>query len=390
MTIVSRRQLLATSAAAGTLAAGGVGHAAVSQPRFLLVILRGGMDGLAALPPVGDPALGAYRDAAMGDGVIPLPGQNDFALHPKLTAFHELWNRGEFIGIHATGTPYRQRSHFDGQIVLESGFDTPRGSADGWMNRAAQAMGGDPSLAMAIGPRPQLVLTGAAPVGSWSPNVLPDTEDTTLDRIAALWAEDPLLGPHLEQALDQQVVTAGMTDGMNKVRKSRRSIVPLMQGAAQLLTRAGGPTLMAVDNAGWDTHIRMAGNLGNKLTDLNLGIETLVKGLQPIWQDMVVLVVTEFGRTVALNGNAGTDHGVGGAAFMFGGAVRGGRIVADWPGLNRRNLVEGRDLKVTLDIRRVFSTVLADHVGLSPDLIQRTIFPGLEGTRGLGGLFRTA
>lgn len=388
MTGVSRRQLLAGTAAAGALATRPL-HAAARRPRFLLIILRGGMDGLAAMPPIGDPDLGRFRDEAMGDGVLPLSGQSDFALHPKLSALRDLWDQGEFIGIHATGTPYKQRSHFDGQIVLESGFDTPRGSADGWMNRAAQSLGSNRSLAMAIGPRPPLVLTGTAPVSSWSPNVLPGAEDTTLDRIAELWAEDPLLGPHLEQALGQQLITAGMTDGMNRVRKSRRSIVPMMQGAAELLSRTGGPTLMALDNAGWDTHIRMAGNLGNKLGDLNRGIETLVKGLRPIWQDTVVLVVTEFGRTVALNGNAGTDHGVGGAAFMFGGAVRGGRIIADWPGLARRSLVEGRDLKVTLDIRQIFATTLADHIRMDRPHIQRTIFPGLADSRGLDGLLRT-
>lgn len=389
MSPLSRRSFLASTAATGAMAASPA-LTADRRPRFLLVILRGGMDGLATLPPVGDPALKAYRDAAMGDGTLPLPGQSDFALHPRLTALRELWDKGEFIGLHATGTPYKQRSHFDGQIVLESGYDRPRGSADGWLNRAAHVMGGGADTAMAIGPRPQLVLTGPASVGSWSPNVLPGAEDTTLDRIADLWAADPLLGPHLEQALGQQMVTAGMTDGMNNVRKSRRSIVPMMRGAAELLSRPGGPSLMALDNAGWDTHIRMAGNLSNKLQDLNTGIESLVAGLRPTWRDMVVLVVTEFGRTVALNGNAGTDHGVGGAAFMFGGAVRGGRIVADWPGLAKRSLVEGRDLKVTLDVRRVFAQILHDHVGLPEARIRDTILPGLEGTRGLKDLFRTA
>lgn len=385
---LTRRHLLSGTATAGALAATPV-RALSGRPRFLLVILRGGMDGLAALPPVGDPDLISHREAVMGDGVLHLPGQTGFALHPALTALRGLWDRGEFIGFHAIGTPYRQRSHFDGQIVLESGFDTPRGSADGWMNRAAGVLGGDRSLAMAIGPRPQLVLTGQAPVGSWSPNVMPGAEDTTLDRIADLWAEDPWLGPHLEQALGQQAVTSSMNDGMNKVRKSRRSIVPLMQGAAELLARPGGPTLMALDNAGWDTHIRMAGNLNNKLRDLNTGIETLIKGLGPVWQDTVVMVVTEFGRTVALNGNAGTDHGIGGAAFMFGGAVHGGRVVADWPGLKQRSLAESRDLKVTLDMRRVFATTLVQHIGMSPALVQDRIFPGIEETRGLDGLFRT-
>lgn len=389
MTGLSRRRLLAGTAAAGALAASPV-RSGMRHPRFLLVVLRGGMDGLAALPPVFDPDLQKFRAAAMDNGSLPLPGQSDFNLHPKLTALRKLWGVGEFTGFHAIGTPYRQRSHFDGQIVLESGYDSPRGSADGWLNRASQASGGGADFAMAIGPRPPLVLTGAAPVGSWSPSVLPGAEDTTLDRIAELWAEDPLLGPHLAQALGQQAVTAGMTDGMHTVRKSRRSIVPMMRGAGELLARPGGPTLMALDNAGWDTHIRMAGTLGNKLGDLNSGIETLVTLLRPIWQDTVVLIVTEFGRTVALNGNAGTDHGIGGAAFMFGGAVRGGRIISDWPGLRHRDLVDGRDLRVTLDIRQVFASILTDHIGLQPSVVRSSIFPGLDAPRGLGGLFRNA
>ncbi|WP_417515447.1 DUF1501 domain-containing protein [Minwuia sp.] len=392
MARLSRRSLLAAVTASGalTLAPRSAALAGTQDRRFLLIILRGGLDGLSALPPVGDPAFASHRPESLAARPLSLAGQSDFALHHALPALQRIWNAGQLIGLHAVGTPYRDRSHFDAQNVLESGYRTPRGSANGWLNRALVAMGGETGLGMAVGPRAPLVLTGPAPVGSWSPNTLPGTEDSTLERIAALWANDPLLATHIEQALDQQTMTANLGRSAGDVRKTRRSIVPLLKGAGDLLANPAGPRLMALDNAGWDTHVRIEGNLSRKLTDLNEGLESLISRLQPVWQQTAVLMVTEFGRTVALNGNAGTDHGTGGAAFLFGGAVNGGRIISDWPGLSQRDLLDGRDLRPTVDLRHVFRSTLHDHMQLSRSALDDTVFPDDLGHRGpLRDLFRS-
>lgn len=388
----TRRSFVLTGAAGGLAAALPIGSslAAHSDARFLLVILSGGLDGLAALPPVGDPHLEGFRARFLEAGHLELAGQDLFALHPELTAFQRLWDRREMLALHATGTPYRERSHFDAQNVLESGLDAPSGTTDGWLNRAIASTSGLGDAAMAIGHRPPLVMQGATKVGSWSPNGLPDADGSTIERVAALWADDPLLAPHIARAIEQQSMTASLSNGMGDVKRARRSIVPLLEGAADLMARADGPRIVALDNAGWDTHVRQINGLGLKLRDLNEGIASAVRTLRPVWDRTVIMIVTEFGRTVAINGNEGTDHGNGAAAFLLGGAVNGGRVIADWPGLDPHSLLDGRDLRVTLDIRQVFERVMAEHVGLPGHTVRNTVFPGLGDSRGLDGLFRTA
>ncbi|WP_416897554.1 MAG: DUF1501 domain-containing protein [Minwuia sp.] len=389
MATISRRFLI-RSASAATLAASTPGLARAAAPgakRFLLVILRGGVDGLAVLPPIGDPDLARHRPDATK--ALHLGGRRDFGLHPDLTALAGLWRRKQLVAFHAIGTPYRDRSHFDAQNVLESGLPEPRGSADGWLNRAVLAAQLPEAVAMNIGPRPSLVLSGQAQVGSWSPNGLPPADDSTLARIADLWSADRLLGPYLERAIDQQAMTGSMDSPMDGARAEGRSIVPLMTGAAELMSKPDGPRIVALDNAGWDTHVRMDAALGRKLGDLNRGLEVLIEGLQPVWNETAVLVVSEFGRTAAINGNQGTDHGNGGAAFLFGGAVQGGHVIADWPGLGPRDLLDARDLRPTLDVRQLFRAVLHDHLAFASAPLGQTILPGVRPSRAFEGLFRT-
>ena len=386
MTELSRRRLLASSGL--TLAAGLTpalpAFAGADERRLLVVILRGGMDGLAALPPLGDPDFAGLRTA----GAAPLPLDGFFGLHPALPTLARLWARKEMIGFHAVGTPYRERSHFDAQNVLESGLDGPSGSADGWLNRAVAERGAPAGYAMGVGIRPPLVLRGRVTVGSWAPNALPQADESTLARIAALWREDPLLAPHIASALEQQRMTAGLDEGIEGTRQSRRRLEPLMKGAAELMSTPDGPRVVAMDDTGWDPHTNEANRLDRKLAELEAGLELLVGGLQPVWRHTAVLVVTEFGRTVRINGNQGTDHGVGGAAFLFGGAVDGGRIVSEWPGLAPRDLIQGRDLRPTIDLRNLFRALLHDHLGYASAALGERVLPGVRRDRRLDGLIR--
>lgn len=387
MNSVSRRRLLATAGLSlgATLASGVPAFAGQDEKRLLVVILRGGVDGLALLPPHGDPHFGKHRDLAGHPGAD-LDGF--FGLHPELRTLRGLFQRRELTAFHAVGTPYRERSHFDAQNVLESGFDQPRGNADGWLNRAVVQRGAPTGYAMGIGIRPPLVLRGRVAVGAWAPNALPQADESTLARIAALWAEDPLLAPHIRSALEQQRMTAGLDAGIEGAGQVRRRLEPLMKGAAELMAAPDGPRVIAMDDTGWDTHTNAANRLDRKLVELEAGLELLVQGLQPVWRHTAVLVITEFGRTVSLNGNGGADHGVGGAALLFGGAVAGGRVVADWPGLGPRDLIAQRDLRPTVDLRNLYRAVLEDHMAYRGDAIGDSILPGVRRDRRLDGLFR--
>lgn len=386
MTGLSRRRLLASTGLA--LGAGLTpalpAFAGADERRLLVVILRGGMDGLAVLPPTGDPHFASLR----APETAPLPLDGLFGLHPALPTLARLWEGKELVGFHAVGTPYRERSHFDAQNVLESALDGPSGSADGWLNRAIAERGAPTGYAMGVGIRPPLVLRGRVTVGSWSPSALPRADEATLARIAALWREDPLLAPHIRNALEQQGMTAGLDQGIEGTRRSRRRLEPLMKGAAELMRAPDGPRVVAMDDSGWDTHTNAANRLERKLAELEAGLDLLIGGLQPVWRHSAILVVTEFGRTVRINGNRGTDHGVGGAAFLFGGAVDGGRIVSEWPGLAPRDLIQGRDLRPTIDLRNLFRALLHDHLGYASAALGDRILPGVRRDRRLDGLIR--
>lgn len=387
MTGLSRRRLLAATGftLGASLTPALPAFARAPENRLLVLILRGGVDGLSVLPPVGDPRLARHRDLSERP---PEALDGFFALDARLPTLKRLWDAREMTGFHAIGTPYRERSHFDAQNVLESGLDQPSGSADGWLNRAVVQHGAPPGYAMGIGVRPPLMLRGKVTVGSWAPNALPAPDDSTLARIAALWEEDPLLAPHILSALEQRDMTADLDAGVEDAGHARRRLEPLMKGAAELMGAPDGPRIIAMDDTGWDTHTNEGNRLGRKLAELDAGLELLLRGLAPVWDRTAVLIVTEFGRTVDINGNRGTDHGVGGAAFLLGGAVAGGRIVADWPGLAPSDLIDARDLRPTLDLRNLYRALLEDHMGFRGDAIGDAILPGVRRDRRLDGLFR--
>lgn len=360
-----------------------------SEARLAVIIMRGGMDGLSAAPAYGDPDFARRRGKLdLGPprqgGVLDLDGT--FGLHPKLEILHGLYGSGELAVIHATSSPYRDRSHFSGQDVLENGTTTDNGASDGWLGRSL-AQAPSPETAIAVRETVPLLLRGGKGVTSWSPSALPDIDEDTLRRVSALYEGDPLFAPALEAAIGiNQVAGKGMEDGNARGRIQR--INELMQAAGKFLAAEGGPHVAVVDMGGWDTHARQNGILDGQFTMLDQGVAALRSALGEAWRHTAVLTVTEFGRTVAANGSGGTDHGTGSVAFLMGGAVRGGRVIADWPGLSNAALLDSRDLRPTIDLRAVAKGLLGEHLRVASRALDSTVFPGSENVKPLQGLLR--
>jgi uncharacterized protein (DUF1501 family) len=368
---------------------------AATDSRFVLVILRGAIDGLAAVPPYGD---GNYARQRGELGITSPERRLDgmFALHPALEHLHARYKAKEILVLHAAATPYRERSHFDGQDLLEAGTGTVT-SRDGWLNRALPALPvarerGTEELAMALAQNVPLVLRGDARVNSWAPSRMPEADSDTLQRIADLYAPDPYFASRLQAALAADEVAGAEMGGMAAGRRNPgRDVGALASAAGKFLAAADGPRIAVIEAGGWDTHANQGaeqGQLANRLRGLDQGLEDLRTALGPAWRDTAVLVVTEFGRTVAVNGTRGTDHGTATCAFLAGGAVAGGRVIADWPGLSAGALYQGRDLKPTLDLRSVFKGVLAQHLGVAESVLEERVFPESRQARPQEGLIR--
>ena len=355
--------------------------------RFVFVLLRGGFDGMSAVVPYGDPSYEPLRGALAfeRDELVIL---NDmFALAPGLAPLAEFWKRGELALLHAMAIPYRTRSHFDGQAILETGLDRPIGSSDGWLNRLLQVMPGERSgIAIAAGmPRS---LTGSVPVQTWSPAQLGAVDDAYLERLAVLYRGDRALSGRFEAALQQKDVVG--EEAMAGMGARRGGIAPLMEAAARILRQETGPNVAAMEFSGWDTHANQGaggGALDRQLGQLAQGLETFRSGMGSAWSNTTVVVMTEFGRTARPNGTRGTDHGTAGAGFVLGPRLARSAVFADWPGLADRSLFEGRDLKPTLDTRAVLKGAISATFDLSASQADR-VFPGSDGARGLYEMMR--
>lgn len=398
--MLERRQFLKV-AGLGALAAGlpRVSFASSeTDARFVLVILRGAVDGLALAAPYGD---GRYR-TVRGELALPAPGDADgllkldglFGLHPSLAGLHADFGRGDAAIVHAVASPYRQRSHFDGQDVLEHGGHDVGLLRDGWLNRAIGPLGAAPGneIAIAMAQNTPLVLRGDASVTSWAPSRLPDTDDSTIARLTDLYANDDFFATRLAQALKSQEIASGM-DGMQTRRRGNDAeyLKSTFASTARFLVADDGPRIAVLEAGGWDTHANQGaerGALANRFAALDAGLVELRLGLGDAWAHTVVAIATEFGRTVHVNGTRGTDHGTATAAILTGGAVNGGRVIADWPGLAERDLYQGRDLKPTADIRSVWKAVLSDHLGVPGTVLERSIFPDSAIAKPLTGLIR--
>jgi uncharacterized protein (DUF1501 family) len=426
-----RRFLLGSGALAAGAALPGVlfAHTGGSS-RLVVVILRGALDGLAAVPPYGDPAYaGLHRELAIAapggaDGALAL--DNTFGLHPSFTFLHERYLAGELLVFNAVASPYRERSHFDGQNVLENGLTRPIGTADGWLNRALASLprgAGQPGeRAVAIGQNVPLILRGDAPVISKSPQTTPEVDEELLSRLADLYSQDDWLSARLSEAVQTERLvdegnppdTSMRPDTSTPSDASMRSYAPTRSDAsttpqaaakpavpdrlsgtarmaATLMRSAGGPEVAVMEASGWDTHANQGGAKGalaQRLAGLDRGLRAMAEELGSLWPQTAVLIVTEFGRTAAMNGTRGTDHGTGGCAFLVGGAVHGGRVIADWPGLARTALLDNRDLRPTLDLRSLCKGVLDEHMHVDAKAIATKVFPDSNGARPLQGLMR--
>lgn len=398
---ISRRNLLASSGALfGAAFVPRIASAAGARdPRLVVLVLHGALDGLAAVGPIGDPDYEALHGAlAMRlDGPHPaLPLDTFFALNPGMPTFAGMFRDKSATIVHATATNYRDRSHFDGQDVLESGMPAPGFVESGWLNRALAALPKGERVTMreglAIGAATPTILRGTAPVVGWEPAVIPTADESLARRVLDLYAHsDPVLLSAMRQGLDiQKVAMTGKDDGKSRGGPGTpQGMEQAAQGAARLLAAPDGPRVAALVFDGWDTHAGEGGATGRLMTllgGLDKAFGAFETGLGPLWRDTVVVAITEFGRTAHVNGTAGTDHGTGTVAFLAGGALNGGRIVADWPGLKDAQLYEKRDLRPTTDLRAVLKGVLADHLGLSPAVLAHAVFPGTVAVPPMKGL----
>lgn len=377
------------------------------DPRLLVIVLRGALDGLATVAPVGDPDWVRLRgDNAMRlDGPVPALALNDmFALNPAMPNLYRLYKAKQAVIVHAVATPYRERSHFDGQDVLESGLTKPGATDSGWLNRAmaalepAKGIRVKPQQAFAVGPVTPLVVRGAAPVLSWTPPRLPPAADDTVMRLLDLYRHtDPALARVMEERMGLAAIARA--DNMSDMKKA----APLPGGAARVaaffaeasgaaarfMAQADGPRVGALAFDGWDTHAAEGvtqGRLFSLLGALDGAIAAAETGMGTAWKDTVVTVVTEFGRTARVNGTDGTDHGTGTVALLAGGALNGGRVIADWPGVGETALYEKRDLKATTDLRAVLKGLLHDHLRVEEMALATSVFPGSVAVKPMRGL----
>jgi uncharacterized protein (DUF1501 family) len=304
-----------------------------------------------------------------------------------------LYKEGHATVVHAAATAYRQRSHFDGQDVLESGQPGPGLTQSGWLNRAIGAMPRGERVpvkgGLAVGPSTALIMRGSVPVLGWAPQVLATASDDLAARVMDLYAQrDPVLKAALAKGLETERMASreGMTGTAGQPRGGMRLVA---EGAAKLMAADDGPRIAALAFDGWDTHANeggATGRLAQLLGGLDGAFDVLQKGLGERWKDTSVVAITEFGRTARINGTSGTDHGTGTVAFLAGGAIKGGRILADWPGLREEQLYERRDLKPTTDLRAVLKGVLAEQFDISAAVLGETVFPQTAALKPMTGL----
>ncbi len=398
-----RRAFLSSLGAAAltTMAPRAVLADAPTDKRFVLIVLRGAMDGLSVVAPYGDRDYARLR----GEIAIAKPGEADgaidldgfFGLHPALDPVASWYREGGLLPVHAVASPYRDRSHFDGQDMLENGMLSPHASESGWLNRAIAAMGGDTRrIGLAVGQTIPLVLRGPTEVASWAPTKLPAADDSFLALVQTIYQGDRLLSSALAGGIAANRTAdhamggdpQAMDGGMNGAAANKGQRI-LAEAAGKMLADPAGPRIAVFDTYGWDTHAGQGaakGRLAGALTGLAASLTALREALGPVWKDTIVVMATEFGRTAHVNGDGGTDHGTGGAMLLAGGAVAGGRVLTRWPGLGERALYQNRDLTPTTDLRAVLKTVLRNHLRVPPDRLESVVFPDSADARPIAGI----
>lgn len=396
--MLNRRHFLALSAATASLAIAPASAFAAnaSDPRFMFIFLRGGMDGLSAVPTPNDTLYHTLRPSIGVSAAEALPLDDTFAFHPALSGLHEMFSNGEATVFHNISSPNRERSHFEAMRHLEQGGDTLDSINTGWLARTLSAhYGEDDNAGIALSQALQTSFLGAENVLNWAPSRIPAAPDRFLDQLGALYASAPALQSALADGRTANEIAAMESNAELADNETDTSMVAVQSGSPQDLARSAGqflalddgPRIAMMDIGGWDTHDDQNNDLNQQLPTLDQSLQLLKNSLGNAWQYTTVLVMTEFGRTVAENGTGGTDHGTAGAAFLLGGAVAGGQVRADWRGLAAEDLLDGRDLPPTTDARSVMKAILVDHLGMTLDLAESEVFPDSSDAVKMQGLF---
>lgn len=369
---LGRSALIGCSVAASPLLTPVSFAAAPWDTRLVVIVLRGGMDGLDVVQPYGAPEFASLRaDLKPGvkNGALDLDGF--FALNPALAPLMPLWRQEELGFVHAVSTPYRdKRSHFDGQDLLEAGTPTLSGVRDGWLNRMlGQLPGVEPRTAFAIGHGEMKVLEGPVDVADWAPDADLEISPQAMQLAELVMQDDPAF----HAALNEAMMLTGSGGGAERGKPH----VKVAEFAAEQLR--GDTRVASFSINGWDTHRQQSRNLNGALGRLSDTILTLQSGVgAEVWGKTAIVAMTEFGRTVRINGTGGTDHGTGGAMVLAGGAIRGGRVLGDWPGLDEAELYDRRDLMPTGDVRAPAAWLMRGLAGLDSGSLERVVFPGLD------------
>ncbi|MBE8578173.1 DUF1501 domain-containing protein [Vibrio sp. OPT18] len=370
---INRRQFMGIAAAVGVSAMVPFPSFAKtgSDNIFIWVSLRGAMDGLNVVVPHADPD---YSNLRPNIGLKPeqlLKLDDFFGLHPSLKQCHQWYESNELSFVHACSTAYRERSHFDGQKILENGTSDPFNTV-GWINRLL-TLSSEKYDGIAIDSGLPLIMQGESTVASWYPNRL-KTRDKQTELLEELFQSDQMLSSNFESVMKIDQLVGDQ--GVGKQFKS------LMGKTGDILSADNGPNIAALELGGWDTHANQGnvnGRLSNQLKTLDIGLAALKASLGDRWKKTVIIAASEFGRTAKENGTKGTDHGTGNVMFVAGGALpslkgAGGKVIANWPGLSQSQLYEGRDLSPTTDMRSVIKGVLYQHLSVEVKQLN-TIFP---------------
>ena len=375
--MLSRRSFIAAGSAAGALASLAFPKMAFARAatdrRFVFIIQRGAADGLHIIGPTGDPGYAGLRGDFAQDLATGAKLGSFFTLHPALAETGKMYADKQALFVHAVASPYRDRSHFDGQNVLETGGTAAYRVRDGWMNRLLGLLPADEARALALSTTVPMALRGAHEVSSYAQSQLPSASDDLMSRVNALYASDQQLHGLWSAAMDTRMRASDPMQGGGGQNGAATGAL-----AAKMLLGDGARIAM-IETNGWDTHSGQRGRLNAQLRSLDQLLAGLKTGLGADWANTLVVVATEFGRTAKPNGTGGTDHGQASAAMLLGGAVRGGTVIADWPGLSTAALYEGRDLKPTTDLDALIGGTLTQHYGLEPARVMSTLFPDGRG-----------
>jgi uncharacterized protein (DUF1501 family) len=364
---------------------------AANGKRLVVVFLRGGIDGLNIVIPHQEPDYYQARPII----AIPYPQETNgaidldgfFGLHPELKDLIPFWQQKNLAFVHSSGSPVVERSHFQAQDYIENGTPGIKTTQDGWMNRLLAELPQEKSTkALNVGIITPYILRGKMQIANLKPGInstAPIATDNPrineafsslysgTDALSQAYQDGRKTRESIVAELGQEMIAAGRgAKNVNAFADDAADVTKLMLGNAKT-------QLVFMDVAGWDTHVNQHKILNRLLPSLGQGLATLVKGLEPIFSDTVIVVVSEFGRTVAENGNRGTDHGYGNVMWLLGGAIRGGKVYGEWQGLSQSALHQNRDLAITTDFRDVFYQILQSHLSLPAASLNR-VFPDYQ------------